>query len=77
MVDQHEALAVITGLTDTVYLVRPTGIQTINPWICTRLPGTWCYAFIPGVCFLKIIYQFSFMHFVVHFKIYKILISYI
>ena len=27
MVDQREALAVTTGLTDTVYLVRPTWIR--------------------------------------------------
>jgi hypothetical protein len=27
MVDQREALAVTTELTDTVYLVRPAGIQ--------------------------------------------------
>ena len=33
MVDQCEALAVTTGLTDTVYLVRPTGIRTVNPWV--------------------------------------------
>jgi hypothetical protein len=30
--DQHEAFAVTTGLTDMVYLVRPTGIRTVNPW---------------------------------------------
>ena len=37
MVDQREALAVITELTDTVYLVRPTGIVTVNPWISKQL----------------------------------------
>jgi hypothetical protein len=31
MVDKREALAVTTESTDTVYLVRPTGIRTINP----------------------------------------------
>ena len=33
MVYQLEALAVTTRLTDTVDLVRPTGIQTVNPWV--------------------------------------------
>ena len=33
MVDQHEALADTTELTNMVYLVRSTGIQTVNPWI--------------------------------------------
>ena len=31
MVDQGEALAVTTELSDTVYLFCPTGIQTVNP----------------------------------------------
>ena len=30
MVDQREAVAVTTELTDRVYLVRPAGIQTIT-----------------------------------------------
>ena len=38
MVDQREALAVTTRLTDTVYLVRPTGIRTVNPWISKQQP---------------------------------------
>ena len=38
MVDQHEALAVTTQLTDTVYLVRPTGIRTVNPWVSKQQP---------------------------------------
>ena len=38
MVDQREALAVTTQLTDTVYLVRPTGIRTINPWVSKQQP---------------------------------------
>ena len=38
MVDQREAFTVTTGLTDTVYLVRPTGIQTINPWFSMQKP---------------------------------------
>ena len=33
MVDQREALAITTRLTDTVYLVHPTGIPTVNPWV--------------------------------------------
>ena len=33
MVDQHEALADTTELTDTVYSIHPTQIQTVNPWI--------------------------------------------
>jgi hypothetical protein len=33
MVDQHESLEVTNGFTDVVYLVRPTKILTINPWI--------------------------------------------
>ena len=39
MEDQREALAVTTRLTDTVYLVRPTGIQTVNPWISKQQPS--------------------------------------
>ena len=38
MVDQCEALAVATGHTDTVYLVRPTGSQTVNPWVSKQQP---------------------------------------
>ena len=38
MVDQHEALAVTTRLTDTVYLVHPTGIQTVNPSVSKQQP---------------------------------------
>ena len=38
MVDQREALAVTTQLTDTVYLVRPTGIRTVNPWVSKQQP---------------------------------------
>ena len=38
LLDQHEALAVTTQLTDTVYLVRPTSIQTINPWDSKQQP---------------------------------------
>ena len=38
MVDQREALAVSTELTDTVYLVRPTGIWTVNPWVSKQQP---------------------------------------
>ena len=36
MVDQHEAIAATTGLTVTVYLVRPTGIRTVNHWVSKR-----------------------------------------
>ena len=43
MVDQREALAVTTGLTDTVYFVRPTGIpldqQAATGIFTTRLSG--------------------------------------
>ena len=39
MVDQREALAVTTQLTDTVYLVRPTGIRTVNPWVSKQQPS--------------------------------------
>ena len=38
MVDQREALAVTNGLTDTVYLVSPTGILTVNPWVSKQQP---------------------------------------
>jgi hypothetical protein len=38
MVDQREALAVTTGLANTVYLVRPTGIQTVNPLVSKQQP---------------------------------------
>ena len=31
MVDQREALADTIELTDIIYLVRPTGIQTLKP----------------------------------------------
>ena len=31
--DQHKALTDTTELTDTVYFVHPTGIQTLNPWV--------------------------------------------
>ena len=33
MLDQREALAVNTRLTDTVYLVPPTGIRTVKKHI--------------------------------------------
>ena len=33
-----ERFAVTTGLTDMVYLVRPTGIQTVNTWITKQQP---------------------------------------
>jgi hypothetical protein len=36
MVDQHEALAVTTDL--LIYLVRPTGIRTVNPWSSKQQP---------------------------------------
>ena len=38
MLNQHEALAVSTGLTDTVYLVCPNGIRAVNPWISKQHP---------------------------------------
>ena len=38
MVDQREALTVSSGLTDTLYLVRPFGIQTVNPWVRKQQP---------------------------------------
>jgi hypothetical protein len=38
MVDQQEAILVTTGLTDTVYLVRPTGIQIVNPRVRKQQP---------------------------------------
>ena len=38
MIDQREALAVTTQLTDTVYLVRPTRIRTVNPWVSKQQP---------------------------------------
>ena len=38
MVDQREALSVTTRLTDQVYLVRPTGIRTVNPWVSKQQP---------------------------------------
>ena len=38
MVDQHKALAVTTQLTDTVSLVRPTGIRTVNPLVSKQQP---------------------------------------
>ena len=37
-VDEHEAFADTTELTDTVYLVRTTGFRTINPWISKQQP---------------------------------------
>ena len=37
-VEQHEALAVTPGLTDMVYLVWPTGIRTVNPWVSKQQP---------------------------------------
>jgi hypothetical protein len=40
IVDQSEALAVTTGLTDRVYLVCPTGIQTVNHWVSKPQPFT-------------------------------------
>ena len=46
MVYQREALAVTTGITDTVYLVQPTRIQPLGQQAApmhftTRLSGTW------------------------------------
>ena len=38
MVDQREALAVTTEFTDTVHLIRPTRIRTINPWVSKQQP---------------------------------------
>ena len=54
MVDQREALAVTTGLTDTVYSNRPVEIRTVNPCISkqqpmhftNRLSGTWNFVLI-------------------------------
>ena len=37
-VDQREAQAVSTQLTDMVYLVRPTWIRTVNPWVSKQQP---------------------------------------
>ena len=33
MADQRKAPTDTTELTDRVYFVHPTGIQTINPWV--------------------------------------------
>ena len=51
--DTIEIDLVTTGLTDTVYLVTPTGILTVNPWISKQQPcifahvakvaGTWAW----------------------------------
>ena len=38
MLDQREALAVTTGHNGTVYLVRPTGSRTVNPWVSKQQP---------------------------------------
>ena len=38
MVDQREALAVTTQLTDMVYLIRPIRIRTVNPWVSKQQP---------------------------------------
>ena len=38
MVDQREALAVTTGLTDMVYLVRSNWIRTDNTWVTKQQP---------------------------------------
>ena len=38
MVDQREALVVTTRLTDQVYLVCPTRIRTVNPWVSKQQP---------------------------------------
>ena len=38
MEDQPEAITVTAGLTDTVYLDRPTGIRTVNSWISQQQP---------------------------------------
>ena len=38
-VDWCGAFAIITEFTDMIYLVCPTGIQTVNPWISKQQPS--------------------------------------
>ena len=50
-VDWCGAFAIITEFTDMIYLVFPTGIQTVNPWIskqqpCLQIPNKLLFCFM-------------------------------